>query len=98
MNRPQPQPQEDLCPVCGDGIEAGCHGVCYGCRLASFLPAWYQDAEQYCYDRIWGQINATRKPATGVPLLDATPRRPSECLWPRARVPKPPSEWKPYWR
>lgn len=77
-----------ICSVCGDQMERPWDLVCYGCYIASLLPPWYQDAERYAYDKIWGHINATRKPRTGNDLLDSDKKTFYEQLSPLKRPPR----------
>jgi hypothetical protein len=61
------------CPICGSvvpSIYVGSSGACVECRLAGFIPAWYQKAEKYEYVEQYGHANATRKPPTGIEWLD----------------------------
>lgn len=52
-----------ICQLCGDQIEdPSGSGICYGCHLASLLPAGYEEAEKYEHDYVWGHDNATRRP------------------------------------
>jgi len=62
------------CTACGGKIETPWRrGLCYGCHLDSLVPRDYPAREMYAYDAVWGQINATRRPPTGVPVLDDRP-------------------------
>lgn len=60
------------CGECGGKIEAPRRaGLCYGCHLDSLVPHDYPARELYVYDAAWRQVNATRRPPTGVAILDA---------------------------
>ena len=59
-----------LCTRCHDTVEDGRSEICYSCYLCARVPWWYPDSEEYEYDRVWGQSNATKRPKTGVRLLD----------------------------
>ena len=58
------------CTVCGGGVEGGVQTTCYGCHLDSLIPGWYCGAEGYEYIPAYGHANATRKPMTGLAILD----------------------------
>ena len=66
------------CPECGGQRERPDQPTCYGCYLDTLIPNGYEEREAYRYDPAWQKLRATRHPKTGVPILDATPTRPSE--------------------
>jgi len=61
------------CKDCGGKIENPNSNValCFACRLAAYLPAWYESAEGYYIDPVHHIPRARYTPATGVALLDA---------------------------
>jgi hypothetical protein len=65
------------CMICGEKVEqdgrssAGSGpSVCYGCYLDGLVPGQYRFLEGYAFDEVWGHVNATARPGTGVPVLD----------------------------
>jgi len=71
----------ETCRVCGDTVEAGLVEICSGCRLDTWLPCWYELAEEYAKDPIAGRFNARRRPLTLRAILDAPgPPCVSDCL------------------
>jgi len=69
--------QGPRCRLCGGPIETPWKDVCYGCYLAGLVPAGYERRERYEPDPFWTWPdgtpiqNATRKPLTGLAILDA---------------------------
>lgn len=62
---------DNPCPKCGGKQEQpGREGICYACHLEGLVPPGYSRKEDYAFDRTWGHVNATRKPPTGIGLLD----------------------------
>ena len=60
------------CSDCGDKVEAGQDGLCYGCEIARRLPKDYELQERYVLDPALGHKNATCRPPTGMEWLDTT--------------------------
>lgn len=76
-------PEPNRCPTCGGKKERAGAATCYGCYLDGFIPAGYEEAEDYRPVDQWGDpcraaeahhYNATRRPPLGVALLDETRR------------------------
>jgi len=86
---PNTVPAAGLCR-CGGKKENLHAATCYGCHLASLLPPGYERSEEYAADPIWRHPNATRKPPTGLDILDrpSGPRIARMLLmcWHRPRV------------
>jgi hypothetical protein len=45
-------------------------GAGYGAYLDGLIPKNYQRREAYAYDPVEHHVNASRRPATGIPALD----------------------------
>lgn len=63
------------CKKCGQTITESLSRkkMCYSCYLNSFIPGWYPRREAYAFDVVYKHSNATRRPKTGVALLDSKP-------------------------
>ena len=85
------------CGICGElnPLHGLCRGLCYGCCLDGLLPRDYHRREAYAYHESVGHQNAQKHPATGVPILDMTPTRPSQLDLPPGMLREMPLEPMP---
>ena len=60
----------EVCAICGGKIEQAGPRTCYGCYLDGLIPGEYRFREGYAHDSVWGHMNATARPLTGVEVLD----------------------------
>ena len=60
------------CVKCGERLEDPNSTVplCFGCRLGALVPDGYETRERYFLDTAWDLYRATRKPRTGLDILD----------------------------
>ncbi len=63
---------EQACVKCGQVVPAYylSQGYCDCCKWDTWIPAGFDRREQYAVSKIWGHVNATKRPALGVSFLD----------------------------
>ena len=66
---------EGVCIKCGDKRDETYKPieVCSGCAPNRYIPRWFEDAEDYKLDEVYGILRATKSPKSGVAMID-TPK------------------------